>query len=216
MEALAQVVYWLDNLSVDLTNNLVDMTINHMELDCENFVTGNTAHTPLEIEVAPMTIKGDITHLILQALCPQPLFCLLRVQIRSQAIPIPAKVPVDGKSPKVYWAEVVGEDKPSMICNLTRGSDHFHVEGVLDTGADVTIIPERMWPSHWDLQPVAGKIHGIEGMKLAKISKSFVQIEGPDGKLVSVCPFVTDYKSPLWGRDTMSQWGVKIIIHKAP
>ncbi|KAF4798799.1 endogenous retrovirus group K member 25 Pro protein-like protein [Turdus rufiventris] len=133
--------------NVDLPNNLLDMTTNHMELESEYFVIGDTAHTPLETEVAPMTINGDITNLILLARCPQPPFCLIKGQILPQAIPIPAEVPVDRKSPEICWAEVVDEDKPSLACNLTCGSDHLHVEGVLDIGADVTIITKRMSPS---------------------------------------------------------------------
>ncbi|KAF4798804.1 hypothetical protein TURU_060652 [Turdus rufiventris] len=203
-------------IAVDLPDNLLDMTTNHMELESEYFVIGDTAHTPLEIEVAPMTINGDITNLILLARCPQPPFYLVEGQILPQAIPILVEVAVDGKSPEDYWAGVVDEEKPSLACNLTRGSDYLHVEGVLDTGADMTIIPERMWPSQWDLQPVAGKIQGVGGVKLAKISKSIVQIEGWDGILASFHLFVTDYKCPLWGRDTMSQWGVKLIIPKTP
>ncbi|KAF4804110.1 endogenous retrovirus group K member 25 Pro protein-like protein [Turdus rufiventris] len=180
------------------------MTLYYMELDNEYFDIGNTAHTPLEIEVAPMTIKESITCLILLVRCPQP-FYLVEEQILPQAIPIPTEVTVAGKSPEVYWAEVVDEDKPSLACNLTHGSHPLHVEGVLDTGADVMIIPKRMWLSHWELQLMSGKIQGVGGVKLAKISKSVVQIEGSDGKLASVYPFVTDYKCPLWGRDTISQ-----------
>ncbi|KAF4789881.1 hypothetical protein TURU_147121 [Turdus rufiventris] len=77
-----------------------------MELDSEYFVIGDTAHTRLEIEVAPMTIKGSITCLILLASCPQPPFYLVEGQILAQAIPIPMEVTVDGKSSEVYWAEL--------------------------------------------------------------------------------------------------------------
>lgn len=116
-----------------------------------------------------MTIKGDISHLILLACCPQPPFYLVQGQILAQAIEIPVEVPVDRKPSQVYWAEVVGQDKPSLACNLTHGSDHLHVKGVLDIGADEMIIPERMWLSRWDLQPVAGEIQGVGGIKLTKI-----------------------------------------------
>ncbi|RMC21800.1 hypothetical protein DUI87_02669 [Hirundo rustica rustica] len=187
-----------------------------MEPNSEYFVIGDTAHTPLEVEVAPMTIKGKITGLMLLARCMHPPFYLVEGQVLAQAIPVPAEVLADGKSPEVYWAEVVGENKPSLACNLAHGSDRLHVEGVLDSGADVTIVPESMWPSHWELQPVAGKLQGIGGITMAKISKNIVQIEGPDGKLANVRPFVADYKAPLWGRDTMSQWGVQLVIPKTP
>ncbi|KAF4796707.1 hypothetical protein TURU_081913 [Turdus rufiventris] len=128
-----------------------------------------------------MAIKGNITLLILLVRCPQPPFYLFEGQILTHAIPIPAEASVDGKAPKVYWVEVVGEDKPSLACKLTHGSGYLHMEGLLDTGADVAIIPERMWLSHWGLKPMAGKIQGVGGIKLAKISKLIVQIEGLDG-----------------------------------
>ncbi|TRZ05051.1 hypothetical protein HGM15179_022056 [Zosterops borbonicus] len=187
-----------------------------MGLDSEYFVIGDTAHTPLEIEVAPMTITGKITYLMLLARCMHPPFYLVEGQILAQAIPIPAEIITDGKSQEVYWVEVVGENKPSMACNLACGSERLHVEGVLGTEADVTIIPEAMWPSHWEFQPVAGKLQGIGGITLAKISKNIVNIEGLGGRLANVHPFVAEYKAPLWGRDTMSQWGLQLVIPKTP
>ncbi|RMC20558.1 hypothetical protein DUI87_01409 [Hirundo rustica rustica] len=145
-------------IEVDLPEKSRDLTVDHTGLNSEYFVIGDTAHTPMETEIAPMTIKGNMPKLILLAYCPQPPFYLAKGQIITQAIPTPAGVPVDDKTPDVYWAEVVGEDKPIMGCNLTRGRDHLHVEGLLDTRSHVTVIPEKMWPSHWDLQPVAGKL----------------------------------------------------------
>ncbi|TRZ08357.1 hypothetical protein HGM15179_018753 [Zosterops borbonicus] len=158
-------------VTVDLSNTSQDLTVYHMGLDSEYFLIGDTAHTPLQIEIAPMIIKGKITGLMLCAHCMHPPFYLEEGQILAQAIPVPAEITADGKSPEGYWAEVVGEDRPSMACNLACGSDRLHVEGVLDTAADITIIPKTMWPSHWELQPVVGKLQGIGRITLAKISK---------------------------------------------
>ncbi|RMC22346.1 hypothetical protein DUI87_00658 [Hirundo rustica rustica] len=73
-----------------------------------------------------------------------------------------------------------------------------------------------MWPSYWDLKPIASKLQAIGGLQLVKISKNIVQVEGLDGKLASGHPFVIDYKAPLWGRDTMSQWGSNLLSLKPP
>ena len=63
-------------IEVDLLDTSQDVTINHTELDSEYFVFEDTAHTALEIEVAPTIIKGGIIHLILLVRFPQPPFCL--------------------------------------------------------------------------------------------------------------------------------------------
>lgn len=69
------------------------------------------------------------------------------------------------------------------------------MKGLLDTGVDVTVIPKRRWPAHWELQPMAF----IKGAQLARISKNLVQMEGLDRELDTLRPFVADYEAPLWG-----------------
>ncbi|TRZ08356.1 hypothetical protein HGM15179_018752 [Zosterops borbonicus] len=117
-------------VTVDLSNTSQDLTVHHMGLDSEYFLIGDTAHTPLQIEIAPMIIKGKITGLMLCAHCMHPPFYLEEGQILAQAIPVPAEITADGKSPEGYWAEVVGEDRPSMACNIVCGSDCLHVDCV--------------------------------------------------------------------------------------
>ncbi|KAF4803665.1 hypothetical protein TURU_014230 [Turdus rufiventris] len=96
-------------ITVDLSNTPLDLTLLHLELRCEYFGFGDTAHTPLEIELLPMSLKGSISCLILLACCSQPPFYLVKGQILTQAIPVPKEIKADGKSPEVYWAEVASE-----------------------------------------------------------------------------------------------------------
>ncbi|KAL2294574.1 hypothetical protein Nmel_008313, partial [Mimus melanotis] len=185
-------------------------------LDCTYVILGDAKHTPQEIEIVPMSQPVCPDGFSLLARCVQPLYFLPKGQPVAQAIPVPNAIVTKPADISVYWAEVICENKPIISCGLRRGEEYLGVDGLFDTGADVTIIPEHKWPSHWDLQPVAGKVRGIGGAKLAHQSKSIIKVEGPDGHVANVRPFVMEYDAPLWGRDVMSQWGVQIVIPNSP
>lgn len=119
-------------------------------------------------------------------------------------------------NPTVCWTQIVGEDKPRIDCEVRWGGEAKYIKGLLGTRVDVTIIPSRDWLPHWELQSVATHIQGIGEMQLAKQSKSVMKIEGPNGQLAVLPPFVLDYSEPLLGRDLMAQWGVSIGIPDAP
>lgn len=87
----------------------------------------------------------------------------------------------------------MGKNKSIVSCYLRQGTETLKMKGLLDTGVDVTVIPKRRWLAHWELQPMAF----IKGAQLARISKNIVQMEGLEGQLDTVCPFVADYKAPL-------------------
>ena len=123
--------------------------------------------------------------------CVHPPFFMPHGQIIAQVILMPNELPVDDSSLDVYWTEVIGENKPWIECGLRRGEDYLHLRGMLDTGADMTLIPTIKWPSHWELQLMIGKVEGIGGTQVIKLCKN-VQIEGPDGQLASLHPFVLD------------------------
>ncbi|XP_039406877.1 uncharacterized protein LOC120409898 [Corvus cornix cornix] len=166
--------------------------------------------TPPEIEVAPGLTTPTPEGPALWLRCVRPPLFLPRGQEVAQAIP------VEGPHPTVCATHVIGTRKPRVDCKINRGEEVVHLKGLLDTGADVMIIPTQEWPARWELQNVAGHVQGVGGIQLAKQSKSIVQIKGPTGQLANIRPFILDYKEPLWGRDLMQQWGVTIDIPDPP
>lgn len=99
-------------------------------------------------------------------------------------------------NPPVVWG----------ICSLynTLDATTISVSFLIDTGADVTVIPETNWPLHWnwDNAPMVG---GIGGLTRAQKSAQLVAItlhteEGPE-KTITLFPYVVSGIPPPLGRD---------------
>lgn len=84
------------------------------------------------------------------------------------------------------------------------------ITAILDTGADVTIVLNRKWPSHWPLQKGKSGVCGIGGMSLAMVTNNPVTImtENKSAQaLVTVLP-LPEGTHALIGREVLTQWGV--------
>ncbi|RMC13221.1 hypothetical protein DUI87_10755 [Hirundo rustica rustica] len=177
----------------------------------EFIVIGDCKHTPQEIEILPGTLVNNPGRIALWLRCTHPPTYLPKGQIVAQIIPTLGSRK-GSETPNVCPVQAITEERPRVRCEFSVGGEALHITGLLDTGADVTVVPEKDWPSHWALQNVAGHVQGVGGLQLARQSKGVVQIKGPNGQLANIRPFVLNYKEPLLGRDLMSQWGVKIDI----
>ncbi|XP_077638665.1 uncharacterized protein LOC144246100 [Lonchura striata] len=180
-------------------------------LNCKYLVIGDTKHTPLEVEIPPAILTSDPKTFYLMARCVHPPLFLPEGQVIAQAIPVPQFL-CDDLDLSIFYTEILGEEKPLVWCGLKNEGHSIQLQGMMDTGADVTVIPPHKWPSQWELQDVDSAVLGVGGTQLARQSKSIVQIKGPNGQLASVRPFVLNSKFTLWGRDAMSQWGAKLEL----
>ncbi|RMC19845.1 hypothetical protein DUI87_03410 [Hirundo rustica rustica] len=177
----------------------------------EFIVIGDCKYTPQEIEILPGVLVNDPGKLVLWLRCTHPPTFLPKGQIITQIIP--TRGPSNTSTvPVACPVQAITEERPRVTCEFTVGGETLNILGLLDTGADVTVVPAQDWPSHWALQDMAGQVQGVGGLQLARQSKSIVQIREPKGQLANIRPFVLNYKAPLLGRDLMSQWGVKIDI----
>ena len=82
--------------------------------------------------------------------------------------------------------------------------------GLVDTGADVSVIMQSDWPQDWPLRNPAAAIVGIGGMQFAKQSAQPLLVLGLEGQRGHITRYVMQAPCTLWGRDLLSQWGVII------
>ncbi|XP_072779141.1 uncharacterized protein [Taeniopygia guttata] len=189
-------------------------------LHSKYIILGDTKYTPLDITIAPNLTSANPKHLVLWLHCAHPPVYLPKGQIIAQATPVTglSVYPEDlwmKTAEKIYevcQAQVLGKERPKIPCYMWKGGEHKWLNGLLDTGADVTVIPSWNWPSRWELQDVAGQIQGVGGAQSAKQSKNIIKFEGPNGQSAYPRLFVLNYTEPLWGRDLMAQWGVTLNI----
>ena len=93
---------------------------------------------------------------------------------------------------------------------MAKDKNSIRSAGMIDTGADVTILSKELWPKDWPLVQLGEALTGIGGNALPLQSRNMILIEGPDKHVASVRPFVLATPITLWGRVCMSQWGVQI------
>ena len=65
-------------------------------------------------------------------------------------------------------------------------------EGLLDIGADVTIITNKSWPRNWHLREVNVQFLGIGTLSLVKQSTRWIECVEPEGQRGRLRPYVAD------------------------
>lgn len=177
-------------------------------------IIGDTVNGPDEIFVFPAVQTVHPGQEILVQLCCTDLpFFLLKGTPIAQAFLLPKnhkeQLPLN---PIAMWAQVLGPNRPTIECGLSCKGEKIHRLGLLDSGADVSLLARSEWPANWELERVPGMISGIGGATVSMRSKHNVLVKGPEGKLATIRPFVVRAPITLWGRDVLSQWGASLQI----
>lgn len=176
-------------------------------------VVGDSSRGPPELFIPPvivMAVPGNPISIV--ATCLHTPFFLPGGTWIARAIPLPSEKQRQDRISSVYWTEIVGAQRPMVMCKLINGRATAHLQGMMDTGADVTVIAQSEWPLQWGLQPSGGTIWRIGGSASSQRSSASITIEGPDGHTATVKPFVVPSGFTLWGRDVLTQWGARVEI----
>lgn len=186
----------------------------HLDSPFDILIIGDPIHKPSEIAVIPkvQTLEPG-EEIFISIMClDYPYWLTAGIPI-AQAFLLPKDLPEEvPENPVVMGTQIMGTNKPIVKCTLFSKGEKIKRKGMLDTGADVTLIARSEWLPDWDLEPIAGFVSGIGGMTTSWRSKKNVTITGPEGKVATIRPFILRVPITLWGRDVLSQWGAVLSI----
>lgn len=108
-------------------------------------------------------------------------------------------------SSDVYWIQPITSQKPSLILWL----DDKPFTGLIDTGADVSIIRSEDWSSHWPTSETLTNLRGIGQSNNPRQSSKYLVWKNREGNSGLIKPFIIpQLPVSLWGRDLLSQMKV--------
>lgn len=110
-------------------------------------------------------------------------------------------------SSDAYWIQQITLERPSLTLQL----DGKDFEGLVDTGADATVISDKHWPSSWPCKASHTHLQGIGHSSNPRQSSKILTWRDSEGNTGKVQPYIIPgIPVNLWGRDVLSQ--LKLIM----
>lgn len=108
----------------------------------------------------------------------------------------------------IFLAEKISKIRP--VCQIEIQGKKCN--GLLDTGADVSIISSQEWPKNWEVQEPNINIVGVGRASGLRQSVCIFPCTGPEGQQGFLQPYVADITINLWGSDLLTQWEAEVWI----
>ncbi len=126
----------------------------------------------------------------------------------ATALPIPW-IDDDWQEPQdkwVAWTHTITDERP-MLTVQVEGKD---ITGLLDTGADASVIAGPHWEQTWERSPITRPVVGVGGGAQAFRSARLLrwECEGKTGLFRPLC--IPELPYSLWGRDLLGQMEVSL------
>jgi len=189
-------------------------------------LVGRSSASSQGIFVLPGIIDTDFTGpigIMLQVFTPR--LTIKRGSKVAQLIPFIAQVPP--ADPNYRGSDTFGSSGPPLVAFVQPLSTEQPIRKItikgpngivlkdqkmlLDSRAEVTIIPRAQWPESWPLTVVLGMVTGIGGAAVTQMSTEFITFVDQDDKLLAQArPYVLNTTIWLLDRDVLSQSGCVI------
>lgn len=110
-------------------------------------------------------------------------------------------------SSDAYWMQQVTLERPLLTLYL----DGKEFQGLIDTGADATVISDKYWPPAWPSRASYTHLQGIGQSTNPRQSSKILSWKDEEGNTGRVQPYIiSGIPINLWGRDILSQ--LKLIM----
>lgn len=219
--ATSRMVYFMDRNHAVIPTGVTGMSWKRQEF----LIIGRDRRSILGLIIYPSIISANQNEeltVLAQALRP-PLTVPKNTSI-AKAIALPShateqvmpvlnqQFPSCGEHAEVHamWVKQIGRDRPIIVCDLICNGQKITIEGILDTGADVTVISYLFWPEQLNLVTPVNCLSGIGRNSFCLQSENTIIVSGPGGKTALICPFIVQKPITGWGRDILAQWGTKL------
>ena len=94
--------------------------------------------------------------------------------------------------------------------------DGKRILGLLDSGADKSIIAKKDWPTGWPIQASSQTLQGLGYAKAPDISARQLPWKDEEGHSGFMQPYVLELPVSLWGRDLLKGMGFKLSNEYSP
>ena len=88
--------------------------------------------------------------------------------------------------------------------------------GLLDTGADRSIISTHDWPPKWPSQTSSQSLRGLGYETAPLISAKELTWKNEEGKSGKFFPYIVDIPVTLWGRDVLTKMDLRLTNEYSP
>ena len=157
--------------------------------------------------------------------CPQGVFSISQGDRIAQLIIFPSLHGCFPSSGVPQTARGIGStrnDSAYLIMLLdSRPSLELVIEGkqfkgILDTGADKSIISSHWWPKAWPVTQSSHSLKGLGYQSCPTISSSSLSRQAPEGQMGQFTPYVFPLPVNLWRRDILQVMGMTLTNEYLP